>query len=76
MCSTQDDIQLNIAGFFSSGAGRVEICRCSNNEDNSTCFWATVSTSSATQPWSWKNAIVVCRELGYNNVMNPILQNT
>ena len=75
-CSTQDDIQLNTTGLFFSVAGRVEICDCFNAIDSSTCFWATVSTGSATEPWSWKNAIVVCRELGYNNVMNPILQNT
>ena len=75
-CSTQDDIQLNAAGLFSFDAGRVEICDCSNATDSSTCFWATVSTGYATQQWSWKNALVACRQSGYNNVMNPILQNT
>ena len=74
-CSTQNDIQLNTMGF-SLNAGRVEICDCSNAADSSTCFWATVSAGSATQPWSWKNALVVCRQNGYNSVMNPILQNT
>ena len=70
-------IQLNRSGVFSSseGAGRVEICVCSG-DTNSTCYWSTVSTGSTTVPMSWKNSIVVCRELGYLDVQSPILQNT
>ena len=32
---------------------------------DTSCFWQTVSTGSQTVPFSWKNSIVVCRELGY-----------
>ena len=68
-------IQLNNTGIFSSvqGSGRVEICNCVSN---TSCFWQTVSTGSRTVPFSWKNSIVVCRELGYFDVQSPILQNT
>ena len=75
MCSSEDEIQLNAAGLFSPGAGCVEICQCSSSSGDSSCFWATINTGS-TQPLGWKNAIVVCRDLGYDDVMSPIFQNT
>ena len=75
-CSVQDALQLNNDGVFiaGTGSGRVEICVCTAN--NSQCFWQTVSTGSLIEPISWKNSIVICRQLGYNHVQSPILQNT
>ena len=75
-CSPEDanSIQLDSTGIFSSvqGSGRVEICVCSTD---TSCFWQTVSTGSQTVPFSWKNFIVACRELGFYDVESPILQN-
>ena len=70
-------VKLNNQGVFMSSpeAGRVEICVCSTSS-NSSCFWCTVSTGSPSQPLSWKNSIVVCRELGYLDVQSPIIPNT
>ncbi len=67
-------IQLNNGGVFVTGqsAGRVELCYCSGLS----CSWQTVSAGSLTVPFSWKNSIVVCRELEYFDVQSPILQNT
>ena len=71
----KDTVQLNSTGVFASGqgSGRVEICQC---ETDSSCYWETVSTGSLSTPFSWKNSIVVCRELEYFDVLSPILQNT
>ena len=86
-CSTHNTIQLNNGGVFSSVTGvgrvidiwyniygRVEICACNSVNNNSSCFWQTVSTGSLTEPISWKNSIVICRQLGYSDVQSPILQ--
>ena len=73
----QNSIQLNTTGVFaisSVGSGRVEICYCTPSTTD--CYWQTVSTGSNNDPFSWKNSIVVCRELGYFDVQSPILQNT
>ena len=75
--SQLNSLRLNNNGVFSSitSAGRVEICVCIDIS-NTICRWQTVSTGSTTEPISWKNSIVVCRDLGYQDVQSPILQST
>ena len=65
-CDGEGSLQL--VGFETVGAGRIEICR--NRE------WGTICADSLDTPWSEKNAQVACRALGYSGALNSILQNT
>ena len=79
LCSVEQEntVQLSNDGVFGSlpHSGRVEICVC-DPLYNSTCYWNTISAGSNSVPMSWKNCIVVCRQLGYTDAQSPILQNT
>ena len=62
----EGDVQLDGLSVFY--AGRVEICHNG--------VWGSICGESSTQPWSQKNAQVVCRQLGYIGAVNSILQDT
>ncbi len=56
--------------FSSRGFGQLEICHNG--------MWGTICGESATQPWSLKNAQVVCGQINSNSggALNSVLQNT
>lgn len=47
--------------------GRVEYCRAGR--------WGAICLDSDTEPWSEKNAQVVCKELGNSGALNSVLPN-
>ena len=59
---------MQLVGWESLGAGRVEICRDGE--------WGTICAEADDNSWSEKNAQVACRSLGYSGALNSILHNT
>ncbi len=49
-------------------AGRVEVCHDSE--------WGTICGDASSQYWEFKNAQVVCRQLGYSGALNSIKRDT
>ena len=50
-----------------AGLGRVEYCRAGR--------WGAICLGSDTEPWSEKNAQVVCKQLGNSGALNSVLPN-
>lgn len=65
-CEVEGNVQL--IGWSTAGAGRVEICH--NGE------WGTVCADEEDIAWSEKNAQVACRSLGYSGALNSIIHDT
>ena len=71
-CTTAYSVQLYSGSATSRNFGQVHICQCSSQGGE--CVWETVTaTGTDREFWSWKNSQVVCRQLGYLGVQNPIL---
>ena len=50
----------------------MQICHCDGGEGGG-CRWeSVVATGTGRDFWSWKNSLVVCRQLGYLGVQNPV----
>ena len=67
---------INSSRLYSGGSlthtGQVQICQC-EGDGAGECSWMRVAAiGSNRQFWSWKNSLVVCRQLGFLGVQNPV----
>ena len=68
-----NSVRLYSGSSIQRNYGQVQIKQCSSQR-NGECVWETVTATGIDREfWSWKNSQVVCRQLGYLGVQNPIL---